>query len=315
MTIHLISVGISLFDNLRNRERRPDDQPGLARRVDKAKPWDILGDQAGPASEWLVDALAEVGSGGQRSARATELAGMTERIRPGLWPSRLSAELDTFERDPKAKRPLPDKDIAVLVSSDTADGLAAGLWNAVALVDGDLSRVRYLTDPADPIGQVRGKAVLVRVPGLDAGDERGFRDAMRGLGLLGRSLRFDVATPEDEPFRCYLSGGFKAAIPYLIGLAEGLRSLPGIGQVDAVVLHEVTRSAPIKLPLRRIGPGLVREELAGFDANGCRRQPSKNSFLEGYAYETLDDGSTQRLTAFGEGLRALFGLSPEVLGG
>jgi hypothetical protein len=134
---------------------------------------------------------------------------------------------------------------------------------------------------------------------------------MRGLGTLGPSLRYGVARGR-EPFRCYLSGGFKAAIPYLIGLAEGLRSLPGSGQVDAIVLHEITERDPIQLPLRRMEPGMVRDELSGFDADGLGyREPE--GFLEGYAYERFGSRCWQ-LTAFGEGLRALFGISPEGLG-
>jgi hypothetical protein len=139
---------------------------------------------------------------------------------------------------------------------------------------------------------------------LDAGDERGFREAMRGLGVLGRDL-FDLTSAEGDAFRFYLSGGFKAAIPYLIGLAEGLRSLPGPRQVDAFVLHDTAprSSAPIKLPLRHMNSGLVDQQLEGFK-NGWQRRPPAPAFLEGYAYETTESGC--KLTAFGEGLRVLF---------
>lgn len=312
MTIHLVSVGVSLIDNLRGGQRFRDDQPSLARSIAREKPWEILGTDKAVASSWLNGALAAEGSSERDPDRAHLLAETAGRIQSRLWPAWLSAELNTFDRDPAAKRPLSPEDVAVLVSSDTAPGLAAGLWNAVALVDGDPARVRYLADPAAPIDGARGQALLVRVPGLDAGDQGGFCQAMRGLGSLGHSLRYRVAR-KGEAFRCYLSGGFKAAIPYLIGLAEGLRSLPDAGPVDAIVLHEITESDPIRLPLRRMAPGMVREELAGFDADGVRRQESRTGFMEGYAYER--NGSTWQLTAFGEGLRALFEGPPEGLGG
>ncbi|MGH3942471.1 MAG: hypothetical protein ACRDTG_28380 [Pseudonocardiaceae bacterium] len=308
MTIHLISVGLSLTQTLSGRlaDRK------LATNVARERPWEILGTDRVLASDWLAGALAPEDSGERDPARYRRLAEMADHIQPRLWPARFSAELDTFARVPEAKLPLDGADVAVLMSSDTADGLAAGLWNAAALVHGDLSRVSYLADPAAPIGPARGQAVLVRVPGLDAGDERGFCDAMRGLGSLGHFLRFAVAQDREE-FRCYLSGGFKAAIPYLIGLAEGLRSLPDTGSVEAIVLHENTERAPIRLPLRRIPYELMADELSGFGVDGVRRYEPQFSVLEGYAYEKRD--ATWRLTPFGEGLRALFTGPPEVLGG
>lgn len=311
MTIHLISVGVSLTDALRGGKRRAEIDHVLIRNFARHQPWEILGPDTAKASDWLTGALAAKDSGDRDLAQAARLAETVEGIQPGLWPSWFSAELDTFDRDPAAKRPLSEDDVAVLVSSDTAAGLAAGLWNAVALVNGKLARVRYLADPAAPVPDIRGQVLLVRVPRLDAGDPQGFCDAMRGLGTLGHSLRYGVALKR-EPFRCYLSGGFKAAIPYLIGLAEGLRSLPGSGQVDAIVLHEITERDPIQLPLRRMAPGMVREELSGFGADGLG-YGEPEGFLEGYAYERFGSHCWQ-LTAFGEGLRALFGIPPEGLG-
>lgn len=307
MTIHLISVGLSLTQTLSGRlaDRK------LAASVARERPWEILGTDRILASDWLTGALAAEDSGERDPARYRRLAEMAGHIQPHLWPARFSAELDTFARVPDARWPLDSDDVAVLVSSDTAEGLAAGLWNAVALVHGDLSRVRYLADPAAPIGPARGQVVLARVPGLDAGDQRGFCDAMRGLGSLGHFLRFTVAR-EKEEFRCYLSGGFKAAIPYLVGLAEGLRSLPDTGSVEAIVLHENTERGPIRLPLRPIPYEGAAEELSGFGVDGIRRDEPKFGILDGYAYEKRD--ATWRLTPFGEGLRALFPPPPEVLG-
>ncbi|MGH3797664.1 MAG: hypothetical protein ACRDSP_22570 [Pseudonocardiaceae bacterium] len=312
MTIHLISVGLSLMDTLRGGPRLRNADRSLAASIAREKPWEILGTERAAASGWLTGALATESSNARDSDRAGLLAETTGRIQPHLWPGQFSAELDTFARDPAVKLPLDVADVAVLVSSDTAGGLTAALWNAVALAGGDLARVRYLADPTAPIGAARGQAVLARVPGLDAGDSRGFSEAMRGLGSLGHSLRYGVAG-EGEAFRCYLSGGFKAAIPYLIGLAEGLRSLPDTGPVDAVVLHELTEFDPIRLPLRRMAPEMVAEELRGFDGDGVRRHDSGPGFLDGYAYEK--HGSTWQLTPFGEGLRALFDGPPEGLGG
>jgi hypothetical protein len=321
VTVHVISVGVSLRDSLaepRKPNRELAGRPELAAKIQDRKPHRLLAEQGisdgSAASAWLSRALAEAGSQERDDAAAAGLAELSAGVRPDLWPDSVSAELGTFARVRGAGRPLGRKDTAILVSSDTADGLVAGLWNSIALTGGNLGRVRYLAAPDQPQEDPRGHAVLVRVPGLDAGDEQGFRQAMRGLGLLGHNLLGVNGIGPDEAFRFYLSGGFKAAIPYLIGLAEGLRSLSPERDVAAYVLHEATNSAAIRLPLRWLMADWVREELSGFGAGGVSRvKPADPPLLDGYAYER--DGKTWRLTAFGEGLRALFGLLPESVGG
>jgi len=144
---------------------------------------------------------------------------------------------------------------------------------------------------------------------------------MRGLGALGRALlpRCDVkphgefVTDDNEEFSVYLSGGFKAAIPYLIGLAEGLRSIGGVGPVNAWVLHETTTSGAIQLPLRRMTIEAIRWAVQGYDGDGERKTEPSSDALDGYAYER--HGRRWRLTAFGEGLRTLVGPSPESVAG
>lgn len=305
MTIHLISVGISLEEALREGRLREHNRT-LDRAVAREEPWTLLGTDNAAAHEWLSRTLA----GDQRDpARFGRLQTMAERIRPEQWPSSLSAELSTLARDPQARLPLSSTDVAVLLSSDTAEGLTTGLWIAVALVGGALHRIHYLADPDHLISDVHDRVVLARIPGMDAGDERGFNDAMHAVGVLGRRLRERVAA-DGEPIRCHLSGGFKAAIPYLIGLAEGLRSLGGTGQVDAVVLHERTQGGLIRLPLRRMAPGRVAQELSGF-RDGVRAEKPESDFLEGYAWEEEKDRKRWRLTPFGRGLHALFDLERE----
>jgi hypothetical protein len=312
VTVHVISVGVSLRDSLADPRKSLAKRKVLAGEVQDLAPQRLLAKQGisdgNAASDWLSHALTPAGSPERDDSTADGLAELAARVRTDLWPDDISAELGTFARVPGAGRPLGRKDIAILVSSDTADGLVAGLWNAVALAGGDLGRVRFLAAPEQP-GDPRGKVTLVRVPGLDAGDEQGFCRAMRGLGLLGHNLLGAKGVHQGEPFRFYLSGGFKAAIPYLIGLAEGLRSLDPERDVAAYVLHEATKSAAIRLPLRWLMADWVREELGGFgDDDGMSRvKPADPLLLDGYGYQR--DGKVWRLTAFGEGLRALFGLA------
>lgn len=300
-----------MLDTFTSGERLKKLPADVAKAISRERPQDVLVDaQAAENGEVASDWLAGVLTSG--NLPDSQFAAMVKAIQPGIWPARVSAELDTFSRVKDAAIPLLATDTAVLVCSDTPDGILAGLWNATALAGADLERIRYLPDPVGPLGDVRGKALVVRVKGLDASSESGFRKAMSGLGSLGRHLLDSPAVGQADAFRFYLSGGFKAAIPYLIGLAEGLRSASGKREVDAYVLHETGRSAAIRLPLRRMIAAQVAEELSGFEGQpAIRKDRPQPALLYGYAYDLK--GKSYELTPFGEGLRALFALPHERL--
>jgi hypothetical protein len=339
MTVHLISVGLSILDVLTDPGQRLNGKPDLIGAIHRQAPHKLfeaegIGDDREAASKWLAGALGTDGAGGGNpaSARLDELAAA---IRPDLWPQDMSAETATFGGVPDTGFPLRSRDIAVLICSDTARGLLAGAWNAFALTEADPARIRYLPEPGGQLGDIRGRALLARVPFMDAGNEAGFRQAMAGLGLLARHIFESGQLGEGEEFRFYLSGGFKAAIPYLIGLAEIIRSVDavclrelgvghlmpdhGIYPVAAFVLHETAgpHAPPIRLPLRRLDAEAVRYELSRFDRNGHRDGKPDGALLQGYAYEIQGrpGKETSDLTAFGAGLRALFGILPEGYGG
>lgn len=331
MTVHLISVGLSVLRSLEEPRKPLESDSGLLDAVLDASPRpDKLLTPSGTretdtdrerASEWMAGTFGIASPPGP----LRELAG---RIRPWKWPRKMSAELDTFARaSGGGKFVLGRTDIAVLICSDTLKGLLAGAWNAVAIAGGDFGRIRYVADPADPSafdGDARGHVVLVRVTGMDAG-HKGFRDAMRGLGFLARHLFESGTVSSGEEFRFYLSGGFKAAFPYLIGLAEAVRSVDDeclpegltvpepCWPVTAYVQHETAPldANPIRVPLRRLIAASVREELSGYDESGERPGRPGWSLLEGYAYDVEKKkwrgGEMSKLTPFGEGLRALFG--------
>lgn len=343
MTVHLISVGTSVIEALGKPREKLTGNRDLAVGISDAQPGrlltreGILDHQRDLASDWLAAALAPPVSPVRDQGKADRLAEIAHRIRPDLWPDDLSAEIGTFARMPGTRRPFPSADIAVLVCSDTPAGLLSGVWNALALTYGSLDRVLYIADAAASaklLSDARGRVVIVRVPGMDAGDDRGFRQAMGALGVLARELFMYGRLKQAEPFRFCLSGGYKATIPYLIGLAEAVRSvdktrldelgagtvMPAGGSpypVDAYVLHEEA-TRPVRLPLRRLIPEAVRDELAGFDDDGIRRQKGKPDpgTLEGYAYEAEGPPrkETCELTAFGVGLREFLGVPAEVHG-
>jgi hypothetical protein len=330
MTVHLISVGLSMLDALREPDAKLGDEPDLIDMIERYRPHEMLTADIGreEASGWLTGALAAPGEPGHEAAGAGRLREMSAAVRPDKWPRTISAEVETFDRVDDTRFPLPEEDVAILICSDTPLGLLAGVWNALALSDGDFDRVRYLPEPGAPLTGVRGSAVLARIRGMDAGSPKGFQQAMDGLGLLARHVFRDGQLQKAEEFRFYLSGGFKAAIPYLIGLAEAVRSVDGrclraLGvehvmpdhgpyPVRAFVLHETAGpGAPsIRLPLRMLVAGAVREELAVFRSNGRFQGELPRDLLSGYAYEAVG-AREYELTAFGAGLRVLFGFGPE----
>jgi hypothetical protein len=342
MTVHLISVGLSVRDALEKPRGKLGDKRGLVDAILAERPNELLTDAGirdkhrDEASDWVAAALAAEDEPGRDPAKATRLADVMAKIGPELWPDEFSAEIETFARVQRAGHLLSPDDVAVLICSDTPRGLLAGVWNALALTGAALGRIRYLPEPGAPPGAaVRGRAMLVRVPGLDAGDEPGFRRAMGGLGRLARNLFKSGALKKDEPFRFYLSGGFKAAIPYLIGMAEAVRSVDrkclrelgaenlmpdkGPWRVDAYVLHETAGpdAPPIRLPLRLLDADAVRYELSGFNAERRRSGKPSPALLNGYAYEAIGRPGQEvyGLTAFGEGLREFFGVPYEGYGG
>ncbi|MBE1533955.1 hypothetical protein [Actinomadura algeriensis] len=312
MAIYLISVGGSILNFVRNPSSRLDD--AVADRVALAA--GEIGDLANaPSSEHVSATLSHWLS----EEGAAEAAALCERLAPGQWPSGASAELSTFEKAGRLRARLTRGSTAVLITSDTPVGLVSSLLNALALTGGDPARVRYLPDLPDSFAGLKGTVVIARVPGLDTSHSDGFRAAMAYLGHLGRGLlaahgllregRTGEHFELDENIRFYLSGGFKATIPYLIGLAEGMRSLTKAA-VSACVLFEAT-SRTIDLPLRRLPHGVVLKELERFSAGNVTDRQPYSDVLEGYAYERADDGTGWELTPFGAGLQALYGMRNE----
>ncbi len=312
MTVHVISVGLSLLESLKDPGRLAELNQSieLIKSITREAPQNLLkeagADSTGDtASTWLAGALAGQADPHRDQRSADRLAASISALKPEQWKARISAELGTFAAVQGGAIQLRAADTAVLVCTDTAEDLLAGLWNAIALSGGVMQRIRHLPEPTAQLGAVRGTVLLTRIRHLDASSDSGFAKAMRGLGTLGRGLLDAQDVGTKDSFRFYLSGGYKAAIPYLIGLAEGVRSEGDDREVDAFVLHETSEGKAIRLPLRRMIPGRVSEELAGFDEKGiCDKGIRKPRLLEGYAYEK--DGRDFRLTSFGEGLRALF---------
>ncbi|MGW0084531.1 hypothetical protein [Streptomyces sp. NPDC003393] len=315
MTVHVVSVGSNLIDAM----AAPSGVTGLdvdqADAIRDERPAAVLSDIVGSDSAQASQELAACLTAGTDQHR--HLLELVDAVAPGRWSSGISAELDTLSRAPGGIALQSDTDVAVLLATPTVHGLTAALWNALALTDGKPERIDYLPAPEQqPPAAVRGHVLVVRVPGLEPREQNDFHKAMKALGTLGRALVTKVAESDDEDFHFHLSGGYKAAIPYLIGLAEGIRSLPRgrNAVVQAFMLHRDTQGEAIRLPLRRMNLKMLRATLEPFRATGRKRTAPDDEALDGYAYDLAADGTQYELTPFGAGLLALIGHSEEPVG-
>ncbi|OLT29298.1 hypothetical protein BJF83_11955 [Nocardiopsis sp. CNR-923] len=283
MTVHIVSVGISLRDFFErgHLERMGRVAPGgeAAREYWKK---DKLG-----LAEGIYDTTGRLNAAfgpdsgvdlPSRNAIAVfqELA---QDVQARRWTSvpGLSAELDTVRTYNPTM--VADEDLTVLLSSDNEDGRACAVWTAIALAKGDAERVLYLCGIGPDTRLVRpgrGQILVLCVEGLDAHQDAEFAQAMEGLGYLARLLvgnrtrGIDPLLHPDEQVLFHLSGGYRATVPYLIATAEWLRSLGRDAQAH-VLPENAGRSVPV--PLRSMSPRLVGLELAGFGAHTAPTVP------------------------------------------
>jgi hypothetical protein len=154
------------------------------------------------------------------------------------------------------------------LASDTDEGLRAAILLALHEASNRSDRVRYVHDvsgEAVPVPEHIGDVAVVRVPGLDFSQSSdGAERTWRALGDLGYAVAA-VAQNDNWSVVLHLSGGFKAAIPYLLVMAEGIRTrlraaqLPEPApQVTAVCIHESSidrdrRPYLVDLPVRYLG--------------------------------------------------------------
>jgi hypothetical protein len=191
-------------------------------------------------------------------------------IRTAEW--KLAAEWTSLAVHPATSGP------AVYLASDTDVGLRAATLLALRHTTqgtGYGGVVRYVHDinHGPPIADHVDRVTVVRVPGLDfrspgEANER----TWHALGQLGNELA-RAARSHGWPVVLHLSGGFKAAIPYLLVMAEGIRTRlqPAKPDLDvtAVCIHEssIQTGNPtlVPLPVRYLS-GSVRKALQAPDA-------------------------------------------------
>lgn len=313
MTVHIVSVGISLRDFFEKghlertgqlvssgeevRDRWKKDKLGLAEGVYK-----------------VTDRLEEsfgLGAGVEPPSH-NSLASFRELaadVEAGKWAfvSGLSAELETVRA--YNRNMVVDDDLTILLASDTEDGRACAIWTAIALAKGDVDRVLYLGGVGQETRLVRpekGQILVLSVEGLDAQQSGEFERAMEVLGYVARLLvgnrgrGIDPLLKRQEKVFFHLSGGYRATVPYLIATAEWLLSLGHDAQAH-VLPEEAEKS--LQIPLRRLPVGMIARELAVFGEHTAPVVP-EGALLEGYAYVRRPPGA--KLTEFGQGMRILF---------
>ncbi|MFE9243641.1 hypothetical protein [Nocardiopsis sp. NPDC006938] len=315
-SFHLVTVGVSIIDHLQTpraelKKYIPDtheDHHQLRARIwkrnaaiyDKQSEEIDLEKDSELASEELENILTR--RSGEEYSTSIELI---EFIKPKLWPREVSAELSAVA-SLNGTTQIPSDDTAILVASDTRKGLRAALLNAAAMAGGRLDRVRYFPEPTSDIAEEEGNVIVVRLPGLDARDEDRLIEAMRGLGALGLGIRDLLHQHMGSMAHFHLSGGFKTALPFFLGLAEAMQGLCGRGRIRAHTIHETSRDLrSVVIPLRSHDAELLREQLASARYDGYYDDdPPNGRPLNGYAYTRED--SKWRLTPYGFILRPLF---------
>ncbi|MDA2807779.1 hypothetical protein [Nocardiopsis suaedae] len=320
-TVHIVSVGLSLFGNLRAEPAAMAERHRLDREVAEslhARRKRLRDAEDSGDRDRQAERVARAVKKGEEAH--TEFTALLREVRVEEWKPGLSAELSALAaylgRPADGPGPgtcaLPSQDTAVLIASDTGPGLRAALVNAAAMAGGDLGRVHYLHDPSDAVASLDGAIVIVRVPGLDARDTAGFIEAMRDLGGVGRGVRRMVERARahgagERVVRFHTSGGFKGALPFVLGMAEALRSILGPRMVKAYAVHELSSGSAVEMPLRSFHREFLERQFKGVERGDgvFRTEPPDGKPLQGFAYDFDSDKREWRLTPFGYALNEM----------
>ena len=224
----------------------------------------------------------------------------------GDWAAReLSAERASLAAGPSYN---PEADQVVLLASDTGEGIAAALLNAIHL----RRAIGYWHEPPGPRsdpeaglvlksgdGASPGPAIqIVRVPRLRPDSI----DFAKAAGRIGGTLIWAAGClepPSGQGVILHLAGGYKATIPFLVTVAEYVRgylqnvSSSSRTDLQAWCLHE-SSPQPIRIPLRSLPQN--RKELDELPRIRQGEYPHSVRSLEGWAYEGRE------LTPIGEAL-------------
>ena len=250
--LHLIPVGLSLLDKI---------ERGALPRLRSA----LAVDELPGSADTVRDALAQ--STGQRYELDLDRLGLTEVPRTAsALDSSMAAEWTSVAAvRGEARYANVDGEACVFIATDNDLGLRA----AVLVAAHYHHTIYYLHEPLT-VGRLAirpGDVFVCRIPDLNLGDDAPTHATWRSLGAVGWQVAEVVTqTPGGEwAVVVHLSGGYKAMIPYVMILAEGIHSRMRVEQqMRAVAIHDpeigtnpTRKHVVVDVPVRRIEGDLL----------------------------------------------------------
>ncbi len=245
------------------------------------------------------------------------------------WQPCVNAELSTLaKRTNRTPLVMTDSDTAVLLASQTGDGLLSALLTATYLVGGDLKRIRHSATPLasaghgntratyglgqDP-GPRQGRVCVISINNLRPSPGDQWRKAAGGIGDVMRAIR---EFGREEEIEVHLTGGFKATLLHTLALAEYLKStVANPASVTAWSLPDTEEESdnnwddtkPEQIGLRTFH--ITTVDMLRFELSAIKRnEKPKTSEYAGVAWDTVASGRPA-LNGFGYGYAALISLS------
>jgi hypothetical protein len=269
LVMHVLPVGQSLLDNIGKSGDLAALSPVLS------DPRYSVHDQLRQATDGTTHAL-DLGR-----VLTTEKA--REAARTGDY--RVSAEWTSVAVHRAGRRVDVTAEAFVLIASDTDEGLRAA--TLVAAQYADEHTLRYIAEPT-AAGHLRiepGEVRIVRIPDLDLGKKQPTDRTWFSLGTVGHVIQTTARMPPAGSrweVVLHLTGGYKAMIPYLLVMAEGIKSVfhdpqrvtSAVPTISAVTVHEasVDRAAGaavlVELPVRWLDVGPLGDVLGLKDRVG-----------------------------------------------
>lgn len=305
MIMHVVPVGLSLL-----RRIAENRLPGARAALDLG----ILAQRDGgprPLAEHLRGATDNPG----RTLNLRQLVRDSESAALADGAIGLCGEWESVNTISQLRSTLDGGTAYVLLGTDTDDGLRAAVLVAARYIPG--RELRYIDDPREGMVIEPHTVNVCRVPGLDLRSSVPECDTWEALGAVGKAAAATAvsAVPDRWDVVLHLSGGYKALIPYLLVMAEGIASVIEYTTGDvgdrrptlrAVALHEDNPGNVVDLPVRVLSDPLYRAVLdlkKAVDPTG--RVPTGNRWdlLLGSAIER--DGAVRRLSPLGTILAAV----------
>jgi len=260
--LHLIPVGLSLLDQI-DRGVLPALRPALA--VDELPG---TADTVGEALQQATDRHRELDLNHLGLTGVPRTAGALDPSMAAEWTS-----VTAVAAEPR--HGAAGGEAYVFIATDSDGGLRAATLVAARY---RRTTMRYLHEPVTT-GRLLfkpGEVYICRIPDLDLGNREPTITTWRSLGVVGRL----VADTAQQTGRgewnvvVHLSGGYKAMIPYLMVLGEGIHSrlrdprdaARRRPKIRTVAIHDPSTGRDptrvrivVDVPVRALGPDLLAD--------------------------------------------------------